>query len=187
LSYIFGMISSHGDLGQILWQITKECLRCVRAHCTTMFIMDPAVEILTGQARFIYSYDLRGRHTYQKEEEKIAWKSFEEEKPLVLEVEDLRELFPERNPRWELTAMMTFPFVYRNKAVGVLSAASFDANHTFDEKRFRSLSGFAGLTSLAVGMADLLREANREAAWRREFEQSLDKILSRSNGCGEGK
>ncbi len=182
--HICDMISTHVDLDKILWEITKECLHCVRAHRTTLFIMDAAAEILKEETKIVYTFDHQREQVYQIEEEEIAWKSFEEEKPFLLEIEDFPALFPGRNPNWELSSMMAFPFVSRKKPVGVLSAVLFNGKNGFDEEKFRLFSGFAKLASVAVEMADFLREIDRETVWRRNFEKYLDDVLIRLQRSG---
>ena len=178
------MIINHVDLRKILSEIAKECLHCIRAHRTTIFIMDPAVEILKEYFKITYSFDQNREQAYQKEEEEMARKSFKQDKPLLLDSQDLPEFFPVRNPAWELTSVMTFPIIRRSKPIGILSAVSFNGNHGFDEERFRLFSGFARLISIAVEMADLLGEIDRKTVWRRDFERHLEQILTPLNGSG---
>ncbi len=182
--HICDMITAHVDLDKVLWEIPKEVLYCVEAHRATIFIMDTAAEALTRGQTFVYSPEHHRQRAYRKEEEEIVSQSFDQEKPFLLDVEDFPELFPGHNPNWELTSMMTFPFASRKKPVGVLSAVLFNGRHGFDEGRFRLFSGFAKLTSLAVEMADLLREIEREAVWKREFEKYLNEVLIRLQGFG---
>jgi GAF domain-containing protein len=181
-SHLLGMIGTNMDLGQVLWEITRECLHCVGAPRIALFFMEPAPAVLDGQLKFVYSFDHESEQAYQREEEEIVEKSFEQDKPFLLEIEDLRAIFPGRNPDWELISAMTFPVLVRGKAVGILSAVSFNGNHGFDEESFQLFSGFAKLTSIAVEMADLLRGMHREALWRKDLEEYLDRVLIRLQG-----
>ena len=184
--HICEMISAHSDLREVLWEIVKECLFCVRAHRATISMMDSTREGLRGQSKFIYSFDHQGKEVYGEEEQAVVRESFEQQKPILLQKEDLLTRFPVRRPDREFTAIMTFPFLSRNQPVGILSAVLFNAGHGFDERRLRLFSGFARLASIAMEMDDLFREVRQGAGWRRDLENYLDKILTRL-GTAPGK
>ncbi len=177
LPQICNLIRTHVDLPRILWEINKNCFHCLRAHRATIFVLNPAKQGLQHHTKFTYCVDPSSEKVYRIEEEEIARRSFEKNKPLLLREKEISELFPESTEHGRLTSVMAFPFASRGKPVGVLSAIMIDDAYGFDEERLRLLSGFANLASIAAEMTDLLGEIHREAVWRRDFERSLDNIL----------
>jgi transcriptional regulator with GAF, ATPase, and Fis domain len=175
--HICAMITAHLDLCELLGEIVKECLFCLRAHRATIFMMDDRRESLREHPKLIHSLDPHRQEVYRQEEEAIARESFEQNKPFVLEKKDIYARFPDREPNWKFTSIMTFPFASRNEPVGILSAILFNGRHSFDGKRLQQFSCFARLASMAVEMDDLFQEVQRGAIWRRDFENYLDNIL----------
>ncbi len=176
--HIFEMISAHADLGQTLGEIVKECFFCVRAHRVTIFIMDDREECLQEHLKFIYSLDPHYEEMNREEEEAIARESFEQYRPFLLQKEDLGPRSAARNSKWDLTAIMTFPFATRHRPVGTLSAVLFNGRQGFDERSLQLFSRFARLPAIAIEMDNLFREVGRKPMLRRDFENYLDKILA---------
>ncbi len=173
------MISGHADLPEVLGEIVKECVFCVRAHRAGVYMMEDGKEYLGDRLKFISSFNQQGEQVFLEEEETIARESLAEQKALLLKKEDLDTRCPVDQPGWTFTAMMAFPLLSRNRPVGVLSAVLFNTRQGFDDRELQLFSGFARLASIAVEMDDLFREVRRGASRRKEFENHLDRILSR--------
>jgi GAF domain-containing protein len=178
--HICEMISAHSEPREVLREIVKDCLSCVRAHRATIFLIDDKRERLRENLKFISSFGPNLGEIYREEEEAIALESFEQNKPFLLHEEEIYARYPGKGPdREKFTAIMTFPLTSRNQPIGILSAVLFNGRHAFDERTLQQLSGFARLASIVVEMDDLLREVRQGSKWRRDFEKYVDRILSR--------
>ncbi len=174
---ICNLIRAHADVPRILWEINKNCFYCLRADRATTFILDTTKQDLQHHTKFTYCTDPSREKVRLKEEEEIARRSFERNKPLALGEKEVAELFPESRDQGWLSSAMAFPFASRGKLVGVITVMVIDRRRGFGQENLRLLSAFGHLASIALEMADLLRELHQEAVWRRDFEKSLDNIL----------
>ena len=174
ISSVFG---AQKDLSRILEEVVQESLNCTRANRSTLFLYDPAREVL--KAQFTYAPDSRYQKVGLVEEKEVAKKSLRQGKPLLLAgAESFSDFFKYEERENKITSLMSVPLFAREKAMGVLSALLVNGRFDFDEKTLRFFSSFANLACAAMELGNLCQEAKEGRDFRIAYEGYLDNILN---------
>jgi len=181
---IGSVISSHKDLNAVLEVIAQECLSCLKAHRSTIFLLDEKSGILKTQ--YLYTLDPLYERVGLNEEKELAKKTLRQNKPLLLQgPEEFSEFFKDRKQEWRITSLMSIPLFSKGKAMGVLSVVLINERYCFEEKSLQFLSSFAIHASNAMEMAHLHEEVRKEKNFRLMYERYLDDIMKRLQSLPE--
>ena len=181
---IGSVISAHKDLNTVLEVIAQECLSCLKAHRSTIFLLDEKSGILKTQ--YLYTLDPLYERVGLNEEKELAKKTLRQNKPLLLQgPEEFSEFFKERKQEWRITSLMSIPLFSKGKAMGVLSVVLINERYCFEEKSLQFLSSFAIHASNAMEMAHLHEEVGKEKNFRLMYERYLDDIMKRLQSLPE--
>ncbi len=174
ISSVFGV---HKDLNTILEHLVRESLNCLRPTRCTLFLYDPASEVL--KAKFTNALQPRYQKVGVVEEREIAKKALRQGKPLLLPgPESFSDFFKYEERENKITSLMSIPLFAGGKSNGALSALLINGRRCFDEKSLRFFSSFANLASAAMELAHLNEEAQAGKDFRITYEKYLDNILS---------
>jgi hypothetical protein len=181
---IGSVISAHKDLNAVLEVIAQECLSCLKAHRSAIFLLDEKSGILKTQ--YLYTLDPLYERVGLNEEKELAKKTLRQNKPLLLQgPEEFSEFFKERKQEWRITSLMSIPLFSKGKAMGVLSVVLINERYCFEEKSLQFLSSFAIHASNAMEMAHLHEEVGKEKNFRLMYERYLDDIMKRLQSLPE--
>lgn len=170
-------LKGYKDSNKILEVISQESVNCLRAHRSTIFLLEPKGEAL--KIKFTYAPDPRYQQLGMVEEKEIAKKTLRQGSPLLLaSPENFSRFFKYEERDNKITSLLSSPLLAKGKPMGVLSVALINGSHSFDERSLRCISSMANFASLAVEIADLLEEAQKGSAVRTAYEGHLDNILN---------
>ena len=170
-------VTHHKDLTAILEMIARESLGCLKAHRSTVFLLEEKSGILKTQ--FTYSSDPLNEQVGLFEEKEVARKALRQRKPAFLrEPEDFSEFFKYEERDRKITSLISIPLVSQGKGSGVLSVGIIDEERKFTEKDLQFLMIFAHQATLAMENSYLLEEVRKGASFRKNYEQYLDHILN---------
>jgi Tfp pilus assembly protein PilZ len=177
LFQISAAIHAHKDLPKILELIVRESLEYLKAHRSTIFLIDGKSGILKSQCA--YAVDPADEQVSLLEEKEVARKALRQMSPLLLrEPKDFSDFFRYEKRARKISSISCIPLHSRGKPIGVLSAVLINEKRTFDEKNLKSLSLFGNQASIAIESAHLQEEVRKGVSLRKSYEGYLDDILN---------
>jgi Tfp pilus assembly protein PilZ/uncharacterized protein YeeX (DUF496 family) len=162
-------INAHKDLPLILELIARECLNCLKANRSTIFLLDQKDGILKTQSTI--SLDLQDEQVNLSEEEEIARKALKQKGPLLLQKPKYK------GKERKITSVMSTPFSIQDSPTGILSAGLINGDRRFNEKDLQLLSILGNYISIALQMSHLHKEVHSQKSIRNTYERYLDNIL----------
>jgi uncharacterized protein (TIGR02266 family) len=170
-------LKSYKDPNKTLAVISQESINCLRAHRSTIFLLEPKGEAL--KIKFTHALDPRYQQVGLVEEKEIAKKTLRQGSPLLLAgPESFSQFFKYQERDNKITSLLSIPLLAKGKPMGVLSVVLINGSYGFDERSLRCISSLANFASLAVEIADLLEEVQKGSAVRTAYEGHLDNILN---------
>ena len=181
---ISSVINAHKDLNAIFEVIVQESLYCLKAHRSTIFLLDEKSGILNIECAHVSdpSYEQIGLN----EEREVAQKTLKNNKPFLLGGQgNFSDFFKYQKQERKVTSLMSIPFSSNGKTIAVLSVVMIDEESGFDEKSLQFFFSFANLASTAMEMVRLLEEVRKGNNFRNTYERYLDNILSQLQNISE--
>jgi uncharacterized protein (TIGR02266 family) len=170
-------VANHKGLPVILETIARESLTCLKAHRSTVFLVEEKGGILKTQ--FTHASDPLNEQVGLFEEKEVARKALRLRKPLLLrEPADFAEFFKYEERDRKITSLMSIPLVSQGKGAGVLSVVIIDEERKFSERDLQFLMIFNHQASLAMENSSLLEEVGKGVSFRKNYEQYLDNIVN---------
>lgn len=170
-------ISNHKEPPAILETIARESFACLKAHRSTVFLLEEKSGILKIQ--FTLTSDPLNEQVGLFEEKEVARKVLRQRKPCLLRAPgDFSEFFKYEERDRKITSLMSIPMVSQDRGVGVLSVVMIDEERKFTERDLQFFMIFAQQASIALENSYLLEEARKGASFRKNYEQYLDHILN---------
>ncbi len=170
-------LKNYKDPNKILEVISQESINCLRAHRSTIFLLEAKGETL--KIKFTHALDPRYQQVGLVEEKEIAKRTLRQGSPLLLSgPESFSRFFKYEERDNKITSLLSIPILAKGKPMGVISVALINGSYSFDERSLRCVSSLANLASLAVEIADLLEEVQKGSAVRTAYEGHLDNILN---------
>jgi uncharacterized protein (TIGR02266 family) len=177
-------LKRYKETNKILEVISQEAINCLRAHRSTIFVLEPKGEAL--KIKFSRALDPRYQQVGLVEEKEIAKKTLRQGSPLLLAgTESFSRFFKYEERDNKITSLLSIPFLAKGKPVGVISVALINGSYDFDERSLKCISSLANFASLAVEIADLLEEVQKGSAVRTAYEGHLDNILNQLQGLSQ--
>ena len=174
---ISSAIKGQKDISAIFEIIGRESARCLKAHRSTVFLVDGGKGGLKTQ--FTYSPDAPNEKLGVLEEKEIARKAIVEKRSLLLkEPKDFSEFFKYDERQRKITSLLSIPFGTQGKMIGTLNLALINGKRTFSEKDLHFLGIFANHASIALQNQYLLEEVHKAASVRKNYEQYLDDLMN---------
>ena len=181
---ISSMISTHKDLPTILESIARESLNCLKAHRSTIFLMDGKSGILKAQVTCVLHPEDEQVSLY--EEKEVARKTLKQGSPLLLgEAKDFSDFFKYEERERKITSLLSIPISSRGKPSGALSLAVINGDHRFDENDLQFLLIFGNYASIAIENAYLQEEVRKGVSIRKSYGGYLDDILNQLQSISE--
>jgi uncharacterized protein (TIGR02266 family) len=174
---ISSVINAHKDLNKILEVIVQESLKCLKAHRSTIFLLDEKSGALKTQ--FTHVSDPLSEQVGLNEEREVARKTLQQNGPSLLRgPEDFSTFFKYDERKRKITSLMSIPISFQGKTNRILSAVLINEEYSFDEKTLQFFSSFANYASIAIENAHLLEEVRKGESFRIIYERYLDNILN---------
>jgi Tfp pilus assembly protein PilZ len=174
---ISSMIGAHKELPIILEAIARESLHCLKAHRSTIFLMDGKSGILKSQ--YTAAPNPGDEQVGLFEEKEVARKVLRQMSPLLLrEPKDFADFFKYEERERKITSLLCIPLCSRGKPVGALSLVLINGERSFGENDQQFLSIFSNHASIAMENANLQEEVRKETGFRKSYEGYLDDILN---------
>jgi uncharacterized protein (TIGR02266 family) len=173
---ISSALKSYKDSNRMLEVISQESIHCLRAHRSTIFLLEPKGEAL--KIKFTHALDSRYQQVGLVEEKEIAKKALRQGSPLLLAgPESFSRFFKYEERDNKITSLLSAPLLAKGKPMGVISVALINGTYIFDERSLKCISGLVNFASLSVEIADLLEEVQKGTSVRTAYEGHLDNIL----------
>jgi len=177
-------ICSHKDLPSILELIVRQSLNCLKAHRSTIFLIDGKSGVL--KTHFTYAPDSLYEQVSLLEEKEVARKAAKQGKPLLLrEPKDFSEFFKYEERERKVTSLLSIPLSSRSKSIGILSVVLVNGDRRFNDKDLQFLSIFSNHVSIATEMTYLVEEVRKAISSRKSLERYLDDILKQLQNISE--
>jgi uncharacterized protein (TIGR02266 family) len=173
---ISSALKSYKDSNRMLEVISQESIHCLRAHRSTIFLLEPKGEAL--KIKFTHALDSRYQQVGLVEEKEIAKKALRQGSPLLLAgPESFSRFFKYEERDNKITSLLSAPLLAKGKPMGVISVALINGTYIFDERSLKCISSLVNFASLSVEIADLLEEVQKGTSVRTAYEGHLDNIL----------
>ena len=177
-------VANHKDLTAILEIIARESLNCLKAHRSTIFVVEEKSGIL--RAQFAYTSDPLNEQVGLFEEKEVARKALRQRKPFLLrEPADFSEFLKYEERDRKITSLVNVPLISEGRGAGVLSVVILDEDRKFSEKDLQLLMIFNTQASLAMENSYLLEEVRKGASFRKNYDEYLDNILNQLQTLSE--
>jgi Tfp pilus assembly protein PilZ/GAF domain-containing protein len=181
---ISSMISTHKALPTILEHIAGESLNCLKAHRSTIFLMEGKSGILKAQFTCVPNPEDQQVSLY--EEKEVARKTLKQGCPLLLgEAKDFSDFFKYEGRERKITSLLSMPISSRGKPSGVLSVVLINGDRCFDENDLQFLSIFGNYASIALDNESLQEEVRKGISFRKRYQGYLDEILNQLPSISE--
>jgi Tfp pilus assembly protein PilZ len=181
---ISSMISAHKDLSTILELIARESLNCLKAHRSTIFLLDEKSGILKTQFSNIPNSEDEQVNLF--EEKEVARKALKQGSPLLLrDVKDFSDFFKYEERKRKITSLLSLPIFSRGKPTAILSVVLINGDRCFDENDLEFLSIFCNYASIALDNAYLQQEVRKGFSFRKSYQGYLDDILNQLQTISE--
>jgi uncharacterized protein (TIGR02266 family) len=173
---ISSALKSYKDSNRMLEVISQESIHCLRAHRSTIFLLEPKGEAL--KIKFTQALDPRYQQVGLVEEKEIAKRALRQGSPLLLAgPESFSRFFKYEERDNKITSLLSAPLLAKGKPMGVISVALINGTYIFDERSLKCISSLVNFASLSVEIADLLEEVQKGNSVRTAYEGHLDNIL----------
>jgi Tfp pilus assembly protein PilZ len=177
-------ICGHKELPSILELIARQSLNCLKAHRSTIFLIEGKSGIL--KTHFTYAPDPLFEQVSLLEEKEVARKAAKQGKPLLLrEPKDFSEFFKYEERERKVTSLLSIPLSSRSKSIGILSVVLINGDRRFNDKDLQFLSIFSNHVSIATEMTHLVEEVRKAVSSRKNLERYLDDILKQLQNISE--
>jgi len=174
----------HRELPSILNLIVQESLNCLKAHRSTIFLMEGKSGILKTQSTHVP--DPRDVQVEVFEEKEVARKVIRQKKPFLLrEPNDFSEFFKYEERERKITSLMGVPLLSQRKTIGALSMVMIDGDRHFNEEDLKLLSIFGNHASIAIEMAYLSEEVEKAFSSHKAYEGYLENIMDQLQRLSE--
>ncbi|MBI5967178.1 MAG: GAF domain-containing protein [Deltaproteobacteria bacterium] len=174
----------HKELPSILNVIVQKSLNCLKAHRSTIFLMEGKSGILKTQSTHVS--DPRDVQVGMFEEKEVARKVIKQEKPFLLrEPKDFSEFFKYEERERKLTSLMGVPLLSQRKTIGALSMVMINGDRHFNEEDLKLLSIFGNHASIAIEMAYLSDELEKAISSHKAYEGYLENIMGQLQRLSE--
>ena len=177
LFQISSAIDTHKEFPTILEMIGRESLNCLKAHRSTVYLMEEKSGILKTQ--FTFSSDALYEQVGLFEEKELARKALRQRKPFFLrDPADFSEFLKHKERDRKITSLLSIPLVFQDKAFGALTTVIIDDDRGFAERDLRFLQVLGNHVSIAMENSSLGEEVRKGVGFRKNYEQYLDHILN---------
>jgi uncharacterized protein (TIGR02266 family) len=177
LTQVGSAILHHKDFMSVLEMIGRESLNCLRAHRSTVFIMEEKSGILRTQ--FTFTSDPQHEQVGLFEEKEMARKTLRSRKPFLLrEPADFSDFLKYGERDRKITSLISIPLVMGDKSLGALSVVIIDEERKFSTRDLQFLLVLANQVALSMEHSYLSEEVRKGAGFRKNYEQHLDTILN---------
>ena len=133
LSQISSAIHAHKELNAILEMIGRESLNCLKAHRSSVFLLEEKSGILKTQ--FTFASDATHEQVGLFEEKEMARKAMRQKRPFLLrEPGDFSDFLKYQERDRKITSLISIPLVWQEKAIGSLTAVLLDDERKFSER-----------------------------------------------------
>ena len=181
---ISSMINAHRDLPEILELIARESLNCLKAHRSTIFMVDEKSGILKAQFASVLNSEDEQVNLF--EEKEVARKALKQGSPLLLrEAKDFSDFFKYEERERKITSLLSIPIISRGRPTAALSVVLINGDCCFDENDLEFLSIFGNYASIAVDNAYLQEEVRRGINFRKSYREYLDEVLNQLQTISE--
>ena len=181
---ISSMISAHKDLPTILELIARESLNCLKAHRSTIFVLDEKSGILKTQ--FTNVPNSEDEQVSLHEEKEVARKVLKQGSPLLLrDAKDFSDFFKYEERKRKITSLLCIPVFSRGRPAATISVVLINGGRCFDENDLEFLSIFGNYASIAADNTYLQEEVRKGASLRKSYQGYLDNILNQLQTISE--
>ena len=177
LAQIGSAIIQHKDFMSVLEMIGRESLNCLKAHRSTVFLMEQKSGILRTQ--FTFTSDPQHEQVGLFEEKEMARKTLRSKKPFLLrELADFSDFLNYRERDRKITSLISLPLALENRFLGALTVVIIDDDRKFSTRDLQFLLVLANQVAIAMEHSYLAEEVRKGAGFRKSYEQHLDTILN---------
>jgi uncharacterized protein (TIGR02266 family) len=177
LTQIGSAILHHRDFMSVLEMIGRESLNCLKAHRSTVFLLEEKSGILKTQ--FTFTSDPVYEQVGLFEEKETARKALRAGKPLLLlEPGDFSDFLKYGERDRKITSLLSTPLVLQNKSLGALTVVLIDDDRKFTTRDMQFLLVFANQVAIAMEHSSMSEEVRKGVSFRKNYEQYLDTILN---------
>jgi len=177
LVQVSSAINNHGEFTSILEMIGRESLNCLKAHRSTVFLLEEKSGILKTQ--FTFTSDSLHEQVGLFEEKEMARKALRQKRPFLLrEPGDFSDFLKYQERDRKITSLLSIPLTWQEKPIGALTAVILDDDRKFTERDLQFLMIFGNQVSLAMETSTLGEEVRKGVSFRKNYEQYLDNILN---------
>jgi len=177
LTQIGSAILHHKDFMSVLEMIGRESLNCLRAHRSTVFLMEEKSGILKTQ--FAFTSDPQHEQVGLFEEKEMARKTLRSRRPFLLrEPADFSDFLKYGERDRKITSLISIPLVLEDKSLGALSVVIIDEERKFSTRDLQFLLVLANQVAISMEHSYLAEEVRKGAGFRKSYEQHLDTILN---------
>jgi Tfp pilus assembly protein PilZ len=177
LAQISSAINNHKEFTAILEMIGRESLNCLKAHRSTVFLLEEKSGILKTQ--FTFTSDSLHEQVGLFEEKEMARKALRQKRPFLLrEPGDFSDFLKYQERDRKITSLISIPLAWQEKSLGALTAVILDDDRKFTERDLQFLVIFGNQVSIAMETSTLGGEVRKGVSFRKNYEQYLDNILN---------
>ena len=181
---ISSLISAHKDLPTILELIARESLNCLKAHRSTIFVLDEKSGIL--KAQFTNVPNPEDEQVCLYEEKEVARKVLKQGSPLLLrDANAFSDFFKYEERKRRITSLLGIPIFSQGRPAATISVVLINGGRSFDENDLEFLSIFGNYASIAVDNTYLQEEVRKGASYRKSYRGYLDEILKQLQTISE--
>ena len=177
LTQIGSAILHHKDFMSVLEMIGRESLNCLKAHRSSVFVLEEKSGILKTQ--FTFTLDPQHEQVGLFEEKEMARKTLRSKKPFLLrEPADFSEFLKYGERDRKIASLMSIPLLLEDKSLGALSVVIIDDERKFTTRDLQFLLVLGHQVAIAMEHSSLAEEVRKGASFRKNYEQYLDTILN---------
>jgi len=177
LAEIGSAILHHKDFMSILEMIGRESLNCLKAHRSTVYLMEEKSGILRTQ--FTFTSEPQHEQVGLFEEKEMARKTLRSKKPFLLrEPADFSDFLKYGERDRKITSLMSLPLALEDKSLGALTVVIIDDDRKFSTRDLQFLLVMTHQVAIAMEHSSLAEEVRKGAGFRKSYEQHLDTILN---------
>ena len=177
LAQIGSAIIQHKDFMSVLEMIGRESMNCLKAHRSTVYLMEEKSGILKTQ--FTFTSDPQHEQVGLFEEKEMARKTLRSKKPFLLrELADFSDFLNYKERDRKITSLISLPLALENKFLGALTVVIIDDDRKFSTRDLQFLLVLANQVAIAMEHSYLAEEVRKGAGFRKNYEQHLDTILN---------
>jgi uncharacterized protein (TIGR02266 family) len=177
LAQVSSAINNHRDLTAILEMVGRESLNCLKAHRSTVFLLEEKSGILKTQ--FTFTADPLHEQVGLFEEKEMARKALRQKRSYLLrEPGDFSDFLKYQERDRKITSLISIPLAWQEKSIGALTAVILDDDRKFTERDLQFLVILGNQVFIAMETSTLGEEVRKGVSFRKNYEQYLDTILN---------